>query len=118
MVATLRRGNLRLAIARMLAVLMNYMGHYVGALAAASAHPAATMILGWHPWAVVRIVSFVTIGVVLAGPLLSRLGGFRFDWRAARPLLGYAAAGLAVDIILKWLLAPSWHRLLLHVVGW
>jgi len=97
---------------------MNYMGHYVGALAAASARPALTMILGWHPWAVVRIVSFVTLGVVLAAPLLSLILGFRFDWRAARPLVGYAAAGLVVDVVMKWLLAPAWQKLLLRVVGW
>jgi hypothetical protein len=100
------------------AALMNYMGHYVGALAAASARPALTMILGWHPWAVVRIVSFVTLGVVLAAPLLSRILGFRFDWRAARPLVGYAAAGLLVDVVMKWLLAPVWQKTLLRVVGW
>ncbi len=100
------------------AVLMNYMGHYVGTLAAASAHPLTTIVLGWHPWAVVRIVSFVTIGVTLSMPLLSRLGGFRADWRAARPLLAWAGAGLVADIVLKWLLAPAWQRLLLRVVGW
>jgi hypothetical protein len=100
------------------AALMNYMGHYVGALAAASARPALTMILGWHPWAVVRIVSFVTLGVVLAAPLWSRILGFRFDWRAARPLVGYAAAGLLVDVVMKWLLAPVWQKALLRVVGW
>jgi hypothetical protein len=100
------------------AALMNYMGHYVGALAAAGAHPFAVMILGWHPWAVIRIVSFVTIGVVLSGPLLSRVAGFRFDWREARPLLAYAGLGLVADVILKSLLAPAWHRLLLRVVGW
>ena len=100
------------------AVLMNYMGHYVGALAAASAHPVATMILGWHPWAVVRIVSFVTLGVVLSGPLLSKIWRFRFDWRAARPLAGYAAAGLVVDVVMKWLFAPAWQRLLLRLTGW
>jgi hypothetical protein len=100
------------------AALMNYMGHYVGALAAASARPALTMILGWHPWAVVRIVSFVTLGVVLAGPMLSRIFDFRFDWRAARPLAGYAALGLVVDVVMKWLLAPAWQRLLLRVLGW
>ena len=67
------------------AVLMNYMGHYVGTLAAASAHPLPVLVLGWHPWAVIRIVSFVTIGVVLSAPLLSWLGGFRVDRRVARP---------------------------------
>jgi hypothetical protein len=100
------------------AVLMNYMGHYVGALAAASVHPIETMILGWHPWAIIRIVSFVTIGVVISAPLLSRVGGFRFDWRPARRFLAWAAVGLLADVALKWLLAPAWQRLLLRVVGW
>ncbi len=100
------------------AVLMNYMGHYVGALAAASAHPLATMALAWHPWAVIRIVSFVAIGVILAAPLLSRLGGFQVDPRASRRVLLWAGAGLVADVVLKSLLAPAWGRLLLRVVGW
>ena len=100
------------------AVLMNYMGHYVGALAAASAHPLATLLLAWHPWAVIRIVSFVTIGVILAVPLLSRLDGFRVDARDARRLLAWAGAGLVADVVLKWLFAPAWQHLLLRIVGW
>jgi hypothetical protein len=100
------------------AVLMNYMGHYVGALAAASAHPALTMVLGWHPWAIVRVVSFVALGVVLSAPLLSRAAGFEIDWRSARAPATWACAGLAIDIALKALLAPTWHRLLLRIVGW
>ena len=100
------------------AALMNFMGHYVGALAAASRRPLLTMVLGWHPWAVIRIVSFVTIGVLLSAPVLSKLFSFRVDWEAARPLAIAAVAGLAVDIVLKALLAPTWQRLLLRVVGW
>ena len=100
------------------AVLMNYMGHYVGTLAAASRRPALTMILGWHPWAVIRVISFVVIGVVLSTPLLSRVGTFHVDRRAARTLLLGAAAGLVADIVLKTLLAPAWQRLLLRTVGW
>jgi len=100
------------------AALMNYMGHYVGALAAASARPAVTMILGWHPWAVVRIVSFVTLGVVLSAPLLSKIWNFPVDWRSERRLAAYAAAGLVVDVVMKWLLAPAWQKLLLRIVGW
>jgi hypothetical protein len=100
------------------AVLMNYMGHYVGTLAAASRSPATTMILAWHPWAVIRVMSFVVIGVVLSAPLLSRLGRFPVDRGAARTLLSWAGAGLIADIVLKTLLAPAWQRLLLRVVGW
>jgi len=38
-------------------LLMNYMGIYVGTLAAAGARPALTMILAWHPWEVIRVIS-------------------------------------------------------------
>jgi hypothetical protein len=100
------------------AVLMNYMGHYVGVLAATSRRPALTMILGWHPWAVIRVISFVVIGVVLSAPLLSRLGKFRVDRAVARTLLAWALGGLVADVVLKTLLAPAWQRLLLRVVGW
>lgn len=100
------------------ALLMNYMGHYVGTLAAAGAHPILTMLLAWHPWAVIRVISFVILGVVLSAPVLSRLGGFRIDWSAARPFAVAACVGLIADIVLKALLAPAWQRLLLRAVGW
>ena len=100
------------------AVLMNYMGHYVGTLAGSSRRPALTMLVAWHPWAVIRVISFVVIGVVLSTPLLSRLGKFRVDRGAARTLLLAACAGLVADIVLKTLLAPTWQRILLRIVGW
>jgi hypothetical protein len=100
------------------AVLMNYMGHYVGALASASRHPVWAMVLGWHPWAVIRIISFVVIGVVLSVPLLSRVTAMRIDTRLATRLLYVAAAGLVADVLLKALLAPVWQRLLLRAAGW
>jgi hypothetical protein len=97
---------------------MNYMGHYVGTLAAASARPALTMLLGWHPWAVVRIASFVVIGVVLSAPALGRVFAFQIDRDEARRLLLVGVAGLLADVAMKALLAPAWQRLLLRVVGW
>jgi len=100
------------------AALMNYMGHYVGTLAAASRHPALTMLLAWHPWAVIRVISFVILGVLLSAPLLSTLFAFRLEWNRMRPLLIVACAGLVADVVLKALLAPAWQRLLLRVVGW
>jgi len=100
------------------AVLMNYMGHYVGTLAGAGRHPVWTMVLGWHPWAVIRIASFVVIGVVLSVPVLSRITEIHVDRRRARRLLLLAASGLLVDVLLKSLLAPAWQRLLLRATGW
>ena len=100
------------------AVLMNYMGHYVGTLAESSARPMLTLVLAWHPWAVIRVISFVVIGVVLSAPLLSRLFTFRVDWTLARKLLTAAALGLVADIVLKAALAPAWQKLLLRTVGW
>ena len=100
------------------AVLMNYMGHYVGTLAASSRRPALTMVLAWHPWAVIRVISFVVIGVALSVPLLSRFGKLPVDRRAAGRLLLWAGAGVIADVVLKALLAPVWQRLLLRVVGW
>jgi hypothetical protein len=99
------------------AVLMNYMGSYVGGLAATSRSPVLTMVLAWHPWAVIRVISFVAIGVVLSAPLLSRLWKFRVDRETARTLLLIAGGGLIADIVLKTLLASVWQRLLLRVVG-
>ncbi len=100
------------------AVLMNYMGHYVGALAAASVRPMLTACLAWVPWAVIRVASFVVLGVVLAGPVLSRAGRFSFRLRDHAALLALGVCGLLVDIAIKAMLAPWWQRMLRGVVGW
>jgi len=100
------------------AVLMNYMGHYVGALAAVSRHPLLTGFAAWVPWSLVRIASYVTLGVVLAGPMASRLLGFQYRLRDHRRALAVGFLGLAVDIAVKAALAPAWHRLLRGLVGW
>jgi hypothetical protein len=100
------------------AVLMNYMGHYVGALGSASMHPSRAIALAWVPWSLVRIASFVTLGVVLGGPVLVRV--FRFEYRLAeqRRWILLAAAGLVLDVALKWVLAPSWRLLIKSAAGW
>jgi len=100
-----------LAALTMGAALMNYMSFHVGSLAAASAAPLATAVLAWHPWSLVRIASFVILGVVLAEPLLGRLAKRpippgRLPWALA------ALTGLGADMILKALLAPTWSRIL------
>ena len=100
------------------ALLMNYMAYYVGALGAASVHPWKAMVLAWVPWALIRIASFVTLGVILAGVLLGRILGFEYRLREQRTWLTLAATGLVVDIVLKWALAPTWRQLIRGAAGW
>ena len=100
------------------ALLMNYMGFYVGALAASSAHPLRAVLLAWVPWSLIRIASFVTLGVVLAGPVLGRLIGFDYHLRDQRRWLTLALAGLGLDVLLKWALAPGWRDLIRGAAGW
>jgi hypothetical protein len=100
------------------AVLMNYMGYYVGALAARSPRPLAVVALAWVPWSLLRIASFVTLGVVLAGPVLGRLLRVPFRLTDQRRWLLAALAGLALDVLLKWALAPSWREMIRSAAGW
>jgi hypothetical protein len=97
------------------AMLMNYMGHYVGALAATHGSPWL-LLAGWHPWSLVRVTSFVIIGVVLAGPVVCLASGSAWRWNdAARRWVSVALAGLVLDLVLKALLAPMWRRLLISL---
>jgi hypothetical protein len=100
------------------AVLMNYMSYYVGALGAASLQPIRAMALAWVPWAIIRIASFVVLGVVLAGPVLGRLGGFEYRLHDQRRWIALALCGLLLDIVLKWALAPWWRGLIRAAAGW
>ena len=96
------------------AVLVGYMSYYVGALAAGP-QPLTAALLGWPPWAILRVVAFVLLGTVLARPLLLRLRGPRsaplFE-PADRRILLAAAALLVADIALKTAFATTWANLL------
>ena len=92
------------------AALMNYMGFYVASLARSGMPAAGVLLLGWQPWAISRIAAFVILGVVLAEPLLARIRPYRYEGlRAARPYFAIAAAGIALDWILKATLAGQWR---------
>jgi hypothetical protein len=95
------------------AVLVDYMSFYVGALASGP-RPLTAALLGWPPYAIVRVVAFVLLGAVLARPLLLRLGrraAPRFE-PVDRRLLGIALGLLLLDILLKATFAPVWSIIL------
>jgi hypothetical protein len=100
------------------AMLTNSMGDYVGSMAHLSAHAPASVVLGWHPWAVIRVIGFVIIGVILSGPVLARTMRFPFSLQDHALWLRIGAGLLVLDVGLKWALAPAWGRLLKGVAGW
>jgi hypothetical protein len=100
------------------AALMNYMAYYAGALGAASTNPWLAMALAWVPWSLIRIASFVTLGVVLAGPVLARLLRFEYRLRSQTHWIAAAGIGLSLDIVLKWALAPLWREMIRNAAGW
>lgn len=91
-------------------VLFGWMGAYAGGLAAISKAPLVAAVLAWHPWAVVRVGAYLALGVGLAEPLV-RFGLPRQPGQ--RPWLVVGLVGLAVDMLLKALLAPWWWA---HVI--
>jgi hypothetical protein len=93
------------------AVLLAYMSFYVGALMNGAA-PGLAAAFGWPPWAVARVVGFVLLGALLSRPLLSRLSRRPVPAAGEGRLYLVAALLLAADVLLKWLLAPSWASLL------
>jgi hypothetical protein len=94
------------------AVLMNYMSYYVGSLMGIARNPSLVLLAGWPPWAMVRVIAFVILGVVLAGPALRRWAGIPFAWEKNKVWLALAGSGIVLDVMLKFLLAPRWSILL------
>lgn len=100
------------------AVLMNYMSFYVASLGHAGAPAWVVGLMGWHPWSIVRVAAFCTLGAVLAEPLLARIRPYPYaGLRAARPFLVWAAAGLVADGVIKALLAQQWGLWLRAFIG-
>ena len=97
------------------AALMHYMSFYAGDLIVrcwGSPDQVLAILLGWNPWAIVRVISFVILGVVLSEPLLAQLGRSPSAPSGRRWWIVGAAAGLLLDILLKATLAPLWPSLL------
>ena len=99
------------------AVLVGYMSFYVGSLAAAGGAPWTALLFGWPPWALLRVVAFVLLGLCLAEPALfaARRALGRLHPVPACPRRAWyltAAALLLSDVLLKLLFAPAWAGIL------
>jgi hypothetical protein len=92
------------------AALVGYMSYFVGSFAASASAPVAGALVAWVPWSVIRVLSFVALGVVLARPVLVRRA-WPFGARERRWIL-IALVGILTDILVKTLLAPSYGRFL------
>lgn len=90
------------------AVLMNYMSYYVATLIRSSHDPLMAVLMGWHPWSIIRVISFVILGVILAEPLICRIVKRDYEYTPVRPFFWAAITGIALDILIKALLAPWW----------
>ncbi len=100
------------------AALLHYMSFYVGDLiASCQGRPEAglAIMLAWNPWSMVRVASFIILGVLLSEPLMARIGRVgapALDGAGRRRWLLIALCGLALDLALKTVLAPLWPALL------
>lgn len=100
-------------------LLMNYMSFYAAAVILASNHHGKLLavLMSWHPWSIIRVASFVVLGVILAEPVVARVADKDFEYDTARPYFWMALGGLGLDILLKAALAPWWGLQLRHLIG-
>jgi hypothetical protein len=90
------------------AVLMNYMAYYVGSVIANSSDQVLASTMGWHPWSIVRVVAFVLLGVMIAEPTVCKIVKRDYNYSEIRPYFWAAITGIALDVVMKALLAPWW----------
>jgi len=92
------------------AVLIGYMSYFVGSVAAAGGQPVLLIGAAWFPWSVIRVLSFVLLGVLASRPI-----ALRQRWPYQREdirWIALVAAGLCADMLLKAAAAPAYGRLL------
>ncbi len=94
------------------ALLLNYMNFYVASLVLVSDRPLASLAVGWPIWSVVRVMGFVLAASAVAGPFYDGFRSTRRTLRRDRRLLLAGLALAALDVILKYVLAEPWRRLL------
>jgi hypothetical protein len=86
--------------------LLNYMNFYVARLARSSSRPLQAFWVGWNPWSIIRVLSFLWLGMVVSS--LSLRLFFSIPWRPSPGLVIPPILGILLDISLKILFSPAW----------
>lgn len=94
------------------AALLAYMNFYVGSLLAHAARPLAIAGYVWPVYAIVRVAGFILVAVALTAYALRWRRGIPLDARWARRVLLAGIGLVALDAMLKTLLASHYSMLL------
>lgn len=93
------------------AFLMNYMAYYVANLSI-TGKSIWLLLLGWHPWSILRIIAYIILGVILSEPLLSKILHYEYDFKLTTKYTMIAFILWLSDLTIKILLAPTWQKIL------
>jgi hypothetical protein len=104
-------------------ILLGYMNYYVAALFLADpagGHTMGLALMGWHVWAVVRVIGFIAGAVAMADLTLAALARLR-DRPGRWPgrssyFLSLSLALVILDALLKALLASHWQMRLAEMI--
>jgi hypothetical protein len=88
--------------------LLNYMNFYVAHLSKRSSRPGLVLWMGWNPWSVIRVLSFLYVGMVVSTSSMWLL--FAIPWKLSFSLLLPGVIGLLLDLSLKLTLSRRWSR--------
>ena len=99
------------------AFLMNYMAYYVANLSI-TGKSLWLLILGWHPWSILRILAYIILGVMLSEPLLSKIMHYEYNFKITKKYITIAFIFWLSDLTIKILLAPTWQKILKSFIEW
>lgn len=97
-------------------IMVNYMNFYVAQLIINSKNKIVPIIFGWHFWSLIRVISFVILGVLLSEPLLSLIKKKTPQILKEKTMILIAISGLILDIALKTIFSPLVGRILKTVL--
>ncbi|PYV44893.1 MAG: hypothetical protein DMG06_04595 [Acidobacteria bacterium] len=99
------------------AALLNYMSYYVGCLLLAASTKWPLFLLGWPPYAILRVLGYILLAIVCAHHFYYRLLHYSIDRLLIRRFLYYGLMLVTLDIITKSLFAEPWRHLLKALLG-